>query len=968
MVEQVLVMRHRTVSIVFVIMCLFLIPTMSSSNGNRSILKEDMEYNLSSELTRDVNFTFTSTSNFTNYVSPLDIEDRSAADVADAVDSFLPEGLERVTDVDIWQADVSVNISQIHVIEDRDIGAGEVYLDIWLNRYNQYVFDNSGSYYVCNDGDYIDVDLLISSTEYSMDARFSIDFYGYESDVDFDDFMGGELVYLNLSSVDSWTTAGWMPFDNWAPDGGSNAIQIELYLNITFSNIQKLSYPGDFGFPYDDGSYLISAAYLPKFYYDTLDGGDNPGISHIYQQVYTGFDSEIGKNVYCIYYMIYYDYEMDNFGLSFGQYYDFEPLLLFVEDIGEEPYRIVYRDVGTHTLPPKVIIHDQYASTGSSTLNVSVTTQLTPILGNHCMVEYDIRDTYWSTPEFQFETDHGLTPFLDVPIFSITNSYHQMELGIVFNNVEVDLSPVYDYLVPFNDTIIRWGYTLLDEAFNSPMNTYEGVSLWNGGDYRVPENSSLTFDMLFNFFEFPYVVDCYEEVAHYTDTAQDIEENKFYYDINLGVEYIVPGTVTMNVPTSVRRGETYEISIDVELDSDRILIAFDYDIEIAYQLYWWFIALEENATYSGRFQFQVNLTQVVDFLDTIGFADMVTGDYVNDWISISSFSTSANLLDTMIEADIEIHLLQIVEDLLADTQVGPLLKLAGFFLDEVDLHIMPSISGSLTTDIEIDNSAIELSTTHLTFDEGTIHQTVDMTVVGGPDTTAISLTNMTYNVIFAVDWGLEVNFTGIVNHFVDDFYFDLGRWPEITVSSDEHTIEASTSTGYDQHVPMTVVNDIYPPVISTSHSPTVPYETENVQVTAQITDDSSMDDVVLSYSINGGSSWTNVTMVPDSTDWIGTIPSMAVGISVMYKVFASDVFSNSVVSSTQSYTVVAAPTTTTSTTTTTTGTTDTSTSTTTSSQTSTSQGDNGTPMVLALSAAAGIVVVLVLVIVLKKKG
>ncbi|MHA2143428.1 MAG: hypothetical protein ACXADD_18270, partial [Candidatus Thorarchaeota archaeon] len=670
------------------------------------------------------------------------------------------------------------------------------------------------------------------------------------------------------------------------------------------------------------------------------------------------------KEVYCIYYMIYYDYESDDFGARFGQYYDFEPLLIFIEDIGAEPYRIVYRDVGTHTLPPRVIIQDLYAPTSSSTLNVSVSTELTPILGNHSMVEYEIRDTYWTTPAFQYETDHGLTPFMDVPIFTITNSYHQMELGIVFNNVEVDLSPIQNYLVPFSDDVIRWGYTLLDEAFNSSMNTYEGVSLWNGGDYVVPENASLTFDLLYNFFEFPYIVDCYEEVAHYTDSAQDIEENGFFYDINLGVEFIVPGTVTFNVPTTVRRGETYELSVDIELDPNNILVAFDYDIELAYRLYWWFIALEENATYSGRFQFQVNLTQVVDFLDTIGFADEITGDYANDWISVSSFSTSTNLLDTMVDATIEVHLLQIVEDLLSSTQIGRIVKIAGFFLDEIDLHIMPSISGSLTTDIAVENSAITLSTTHLSFDEGTTHQTVDMTVVGGPSTTSISLTNMTYNVIFGVDWGLEVNFTSIVNNFVDDSYFSLGRWPEITVSSDDHTIEASTTTGYDQHMPMAVVNDISSPSIVASHVPFVPHDDEAVQVTAQITDESSMNEVTLSYSSNGGTSWTNVTMTPDSGNWIGSIPSMVASTTVMYKVFAVDVFGNSAVSSTHSYTVEASPTA--STPTTSTETTETSIATTTEPATPPMPGPE-LPMSLILGAVVGGVVVVVLILAVIRK-
>ncbi|MFW9851201.1 MAG: hypothetical protein ACFFF4_18895, partial [Candidatus Thorarchaeota archaeon] len=168
-----------------------------------------------------------------------------------------------------------------------------------------------------------------------------------------------------------------------------------------------------------------------------------------------------------------------------------------------------------------------------------------------------------------------------------------------------------------------------------------------------------------------------------------------------------------------------------------------------------------------------------------------------------------------------------------------------------------------------------------------------------------------------------------------------------------------------------VINDLEPPEISVSHSPTTVYETDIVQVTAQITDDSSMSEVILSYSSNGGSSWANVSMSPDSTDWVGDIPPMSVGTSVMYKVYATDILGNSAVSSIGTYSVDETPETTTTTTstiptTTPTETTSESSSTTTSSQMSTNMGD-GTPMVLAIGAAAGIAVVIVLVVVIKKK-
>ncbi|MFW9889352.1 MAG: hypothetical protein ACFFER_14285 [Candidatus Thorarchaeota archaeon] len=202
---------------------------------------------------------------------------------------------------------------------------------------------------------------------------------------------------------------------------------------------------------------------------------------------------------------------------------------------------------------------------------------------------------------------------------------------------------------------------------------------------------------------------------------------------------------------------------------------------------------------------------------------------------------------------------------------------------------------------------------------------------------------------------------------MDDSYFYLGRWPEITVSSDDHTIEASTTTGYDQQMPMAVVNDISSPSIATSHMPVVPYDDEAVEVTAEITDESPMYEVTLSYSINGGTSWTNVTMVPNSGNWIGSIPSMVADTTVIYKVFAVDIFENSAVSSTHSYTVEASPTTSTPTTSAGPITTPTTTSLTTTEPTGPPITGNEPPMTLILGAIVGGILVVVLVLVMIRK-
>ena len=213
------------------------------------------------------------------------------------------------------------------------------------------------------------------------------------------------------------------------------------------------------------------------------------------------------------------------------------------------------------------------------------------------MVDYVTRNNSWTIGEYWKETNHGYTPFMKVPVFTITNSYHQMELGTVFWDAVVT-NPT-SYLAPMSDNVLRWGYCLLDEAFASDINVYEGVNLWNGADYRVPNSMSLTYDMLFNPFEFPYIVDCCEEIIHYTEATQEYKENGFYYDIEMELEFIVPATVSISLPTSVYEGSDYDVDIGMELDSSDICVRFEYDILLGYVLEWWFVSIDEDMHFEG---------------------------------------------------------------------------------------------------------------------------------------------------------------------------------------------------------------------------------------------------------------------------------------------------------------------------------------------------------------------------------
>ncbi|MHA1772360.1 MAG: S8 family serine peptidase [Candidatus Thorarchaeota archaeon] len=124
----------------------------------------------------------------------------------------------------------------------------------------------------------------------------------------------------------------------------------------------------------------------------------------------------------------------------------------------------------------------------------------------------------------------------------------------------------------------------------------------------------------------------------------------------------------------------------------------------------------------------------------------------------------------------------------------------------------------------------------------------------------------------------------------------------------------------------TVAAESVPPSITdVARNPEAPDSTQSVTVTANVTDASGVDMVILEYY--NGSTWINVTMSYVGDHYEAVIPALPGGTTVTYRVHARDNVGNWAVSSDFSYTVTGGTTTTTTTTTSTTTTTTTSSST-----------------------------------------
>ncbi|MCW4017060.1 MAG: PKD domain-containing protein, partial [Candidatus Bathyarchaeota archaeon] len=92
-------------------------------------------------------------------------------------------------------------------------------------------------------------------------------------------------------------------------------------------------------------------------------------------------------------------------------------------------------------------------------------------------------------------------------------------------------------------------------------------------------------------------------------------------------------------------------------------------------------------------------------------------------------------------------------------------------------------------------------------------------------------------------------------------------------------------------------------VVNVSQDPETPNYDEPVLVTSQVKLESyEIDSVILSYQVDS-CSWTNITMNPGNNDYFGTIPAQQYGTTVIYKIYASDRFGSTDVSTEYSYVV-----------------------------------------------------------------
>ena len=134
------------------------------------------------------------------------------------------------------------------------------------------------------------------------------------------------------------------------------------------------------------------------------------------------------------------------------------------------------------------------------------------------------------------------------------------------------------------------------------------------------------------------------------------------------------------------------------------------------------------------------------------------------------------------------------------------------------------------------------------------------------------------------------------------------NWNTATSSDGTHTIEVRVYDAFNNvNSTKIIVNvDNTPPSISAVEYPSEVEENVTVKINVTVVDvGSGVDEVILSYSVDGGETWVNLTAAAKIGDvYEAVVPGQTAGTTVQLKVVAVDEAGNVAVSQTYSYEVV----------------------------------------------------------------
>ena len=170
-----------------------------------------------------------------------------------------------------------------------------------------------------------------------------------------------------------------------------------------------------------------------------------------------------------------------------------------------------------------------------------------------------------------------------------------------------------------------------------------------------------------------------------------------------------------------------------------------------------------------------------------------------DYLSLDYLFVDATLLGTIANASISIHLLSILEDVMAFyyPPSAPFFKILSWFIEGIDLVLEPELTGIIVGDLTATApTVVTLSDNTIRFDEDGTVQSIILSIASSATPTddfSLTVSNLQYGLNFTNVWSFVVDFSTLMNLFVDDWTYEIGTYPNLEWTATTKTGEVPSN-------------------------------------------------------------------------------------------------------------------------------------------------------------------------------
>jgi len=667
--------------------------------------------------------------------------------------------------------DIKIELNAIYCIDDKDSGAGDIFVRYIPNYWIGEPIGNGWTNYEDSEGNlYFDTDeYQIDDTDeqwYNLTTPWVL-FEGrtvlstmYLEIFDYDLLADDSLGSILWTYADPYMMEGYWEFQTQFSDGSLGDAAVAL--NITILDTNNTFTAQDLGELFQP--YLVDN--------DDTDNTADPDI--LYARVIHGYDKEIEMGALCIQYLYgWQEVWLDGFWSNQMIHNNSFQLVQVYLNLTYTGFPMAYRFVFDN--------HDEYYDTDTEwrdsmeysiyelgheeteLLNreVNNSLELRPLLGEKNNATYQFYNLY----DFY---DYYVECYGGVPTLMLTveTFYHQFSVG----NTGGTLLGQYE-VGQLNDYVLRILYEMLEDSFTGGIHEVD----FGGETQDVPDHAPFAFDVI-EVFEIPYIHSNYnylmQQSAIYQAGNAEAEGGSFSVERSVNVTIDIPIKSSIELPNELIPGETLQGILDTEVLTNEATITIDYYFKIGVEVDLFF--------FSTSFETEIENSLIIDFsdpiiqmvLNSIGVMDTksFSADFIDGMLSVD-LELTPQILGTILNCSINFHIDEIVKNIFPE-----FCWLVDLIFEDVSFTINPVITGYLKSDLMMGSES------ELVYMEATTNSTEFEFIVPAVvenDELILELLNFIYGLNLKINWAVTFEFSRIISYIIENKEYRLGTWPDI---------------------------------------------------------------------------------------------------------------------------------------------------------------------------------------------